>query len=134
MAVDVRALRQHFEFRDPLVASAFFLRPGAPGTARMRQDGKGILRTVAAFADLDQANGRILSLAPMPDLVSLPFLAGAAYPAVMELGELPSATVNRPFTCATIPPPAGSPARSTPGTSPAASTKKTATSGTSRAL
>ncbi|MDL4776769.1 MULTISPECIES: thioesterase family protein [Thermomonosporaceae] len=171
MAVGVRALQQHSKFGDPLVASAFFLRPGAPGTARiqvetarqgrrtstsearMHQDGKEILRVVATFADLDQSNGRTLSLAPMPDLpapdelvdpladvalpgitvadrveyratrppgwlrgepsgepsmtfwmrfadgrepdlVSLPFLADAAYPAVMELGELPSATVE----------------------------------------
>jgi acyl-CoA thioesterase len=181
MAVGVRALQQQSE-RDPLVASAFFLRPGAPGPARihvetarkgrrtstgearMRQGDKEILRVVATFADLDQADGRTLSLAAMPDLpspdelinpladitlpgvtvadrveyrvaqppgwlrgqpsgdpsmtfwmrfadgrepdlLSLPFLADAAYPAVMELGEFPSATIeltihlrNRPAT------------------------------------
>ncbi|MGN9847469.1 thioesterase family protein [Nonomuraea sp. H19] len=171
MAVGVRALQQHSELPDPLVASAFFLRPGTPGEAqihvetvrqgrrtstseaRMHQDGKEILRIVATFADLEQADGRTLSLATMPDLptpdelvdpladialpgitvadrveyrvtqppgwllgqpsgdpsmtfwmrfadgrepdlVSLPFLADAAYPAVMELGELPSATIE----------------------------------------
>jgi acyl-CoA thioesterase len=171
MAVGVRALQQRSRFRDPLVASAFFLRPGAPGPARvqletarngrrtstgearMHQGAKEILRVVATFADLDQADGRTLSLATMPDLpcpdelmdplagialpgvtvadrveyrvvqppgwlrgrpsgdpsmtfwmrfadgrepdlLSLPFLADAAYPAVMELGELPSATME----------------------------------------
>jgi acyl-CoA thioesterase len=29
-----------------------------------------------------------------PDLLSLPFLVDAAYPAVMEIGELPSATIE----------------------------------------
>ncbi|MFB4319916.1 acyl-CoA thioesterase domain-containing protein [Actinomadura sp. 21ATH] len=36
--------------------------------ARMHQGGKEVLRVTATFADLDQANGRTLSLAPMPDL------------------------------------------------------------------
>ncbi|MFG2795136.1 thioesterase family protein [Streptomyces pseudovenezuelae] len=171
MAVGVRALQERSAHPDPLVASAFFLRPGSPGPAeiqvesaregrrtstreaRMCQGGQEILRIVATFTDFDQADGRSLSLTETPDLpspddlydplagvelpgitvadrveyrtaqppgwlhgqpsgdpsmtfwmrfadgrepdlASLPFLADAAYPAIMELGEMPSATLE----------------------------------------
>ncbi|WP_285568533.1 thioesterase family protein [Streptomyces sp. RTGN2] len=171
MALCVRALSNGPAHPDPLVASAFFLRPASPGAARirtetvragrrtrtgearMRQDGKEIVRVVATFADFDRTEGRTLCLDPMPvlrppeelidplagfdlpgitvadrveyrtgqppgwllgrpggdpsmtfwmrftdgrepDLLSLPFLADAACPVIMELGELPSATVE----------------------------------------
>jgi acyl-CoA thioesterase len=171
LAVCVRALQDRSAHPDPLVASAFFLRPGSRGPAdiqvetvregrrtstsqaRMHQDGKEVLRVIATFTDFDHADGRTLSLAMMPDLpspddlidplagvdlpgitvadrvefrvaqapswlhgqpsgdpsmtfwmrfadgrepdlLSLPFLVDAAYPAVMEIGELPSATIE----------------------------------------
>ncbi|MFJ9848096.1 thioesterase family protein [Streptomyces sp. NPDC101150] len=77
MAVGVRALRERSAHPHPLVASAFFLRPGSPGPAeiqvesaregrrtstreaRMYQGGQEILRTVATFTDFDQGRGAV---------------------------------------------------------------------------
>ncbi|WP_408057837.1 thioesterase family protein [Streptomyces violaceus] len=88
MAAGVRALQERSAHPDPLVVSAFFLRPGSSGSAeiqvesaregrrtstreaRMWQGGVEILRIVATFSDFDQADGRSLSLAEMPDLPS----------------------------------------------------------------
>lgn len=171
LAVCLQALRRTMPFPDPVVVSAFFLRPAAPGPAEVRtelarrgrrtatgeaqlvQDGAETVRVVATFTDLRQATGRTLLLehkphlpppdqavdpmagralpgAPMTDLVefrmprppgwwqgrpsgepsmtfwmrfrqgrdadllSLALLVDAAAPAVMELGEPASSTVE----------------------------------------
>jgi acyl-CoA thioesterase len=76
LAVVLRALAADMPLPDPVVASASYLRPGAPGPARIEtevvragrrvatgearllQGDREILRLLATFADLDQANGR----------------------------------------------------------------------------
>lgn len=86
LAVALRALQADMPFPDPLVTSAHFLRPGrvgpaelrtevaragrraATGEARLIQDGKEIVRLLATFGDLEQADGRTLVLNEPPDL------------------------------------------------------------------
>jgi acyl-CoA thioesterase len=86
LAVALRALRAEMPLPDPLVTSAYFLRPGlvgpaeirtevvragrraATGEARLVQDGKEIVRLLATFGDLDQADGRTLVLGEAPRL------------------------------------------------------------------
>jgi len=76
LAVSLRALAHELPHPDPVVVSATYLRPGAPGPAEVRtdvaragrrlatgearllQDTKEIVRTLATFADLEHANGR----------------------------------------------------------------------------
>jgi acyl-CoA thioesterase len=171
LAVCTRALRQVMPLPDPLAVSAFFLRPGSPGPARvdtevvrggrrvatgearLGQGGREVVRVVASFADLRRAGGRTLVLGGPPflprpedavdllaggtmpgvsiterveyrgpklpgwvtgtptgdpsgsfwmrfrdgratDLASLPLLVDAAAPAVMELGETASSTLE----------------------------------------
>jgi acyl-CoA thioesterase len=86
LAVALRALQADMPLPDPLVSSAHFLRPGlvgpaevrtevvrsgrraATGEARLIQDGKEILRLLATFGDLEQADGRTLVLSEPPAL------------------------------------------------------------------
>ena len=86
LAICLRALQREVALPDPLAVSAFFLRPAAPGPAvvrtevartgrrvvtgeaRLVQDDREIVRTVASFADLSQATGRTLVLGEMPKL------------------------------------------------------------------
>ena len=86
MGVCLQALTRVMPLPDPLVVSAFFLRPALPGAAEVRtavirsgrristgeatlyQDGKEALRVTAAFSDLRQAAGRTVVLAARPDL------------------------------------------------------------------
>jgi acyl-CoA thioesterase len=86
LALCTRALGQVLPFRDPLVASGFFLRPGSPGPATVRtevlrtgkttafgqaglwRDGKEVVRATAAFTDLAAAAER----------AELTFTSGAA--------------------------------------------------------
>jgi acyl-CoA thioesterase len=82
----LRALAGVLPFPDPLVVSAYYLRPGvvgraevrtevvrigrtmATGEARLVSGGKEIVRAVASFADLGQVSGRTLVLNEPPDL------------------------------------------------------------------
>src|SRR5918996_945822 len=82
----LQALRHELPFPDPLVGSAFFLRPGRPGAAEVRtelaragrrvatgearlvQEGREIVRAVATFADLANSDGRTEVLAAAPEL------------------------------------------------------------------
>jgi acyl-CoA thioesterase len=86
LAVALRALQADMPLPDPLVTSAHFLRPGhvgpaevhtqviragrrvATGEARLVQDGREIVRLLATFGDLGQANGRTLVLSDAPEL------------------------------------------------------------------
>jgi acyl-CoA thioesterase len=86
LAVALRALARDMPLPDPVVASAAYLRPGAPGPAEITtdvaragrrvatgeahlvQDGKEIVRLLATFADLDQAQGRTHMRATAPEL------------------------------------------------------------------
>jgi len=86
LAISLQALRQTMPFPDPLVLSAFFLRPARTGQldvqteavrrgrrmatseARLIQDGKECARVVATFTDLAQASGRTVVLNAPPQL------------------------------------------------------------------
>jgi acyl-CoA thioesterase len=86
LAVCLRALAADMPLPDPLVASAYFLRPGAVGPAEVRtevvrggrrtatgestlhQDGREIVRLVATFGDLGQASGRTAGFDAAPEL------------------------------------------------------------------
>lgn len=89
LAVCLQALKQEMlklDFPDPLAVSAFFLRPATPGPvqihteiarigkrvatgeARLLRDQQEIVRVVASFTDLPQAQGRTLMLNQKPDL------------------------------------------------------------------
>jgi acyl-CoA thioesterase len=86
LAACLQALRQMMPFPDPLVVSAFFLRPGTPGPAevhtelarkgrrsatgqaRLLQDGAETARVMATFTELRQSEGRTLLLSDRPDL------------------------------------------------------------------
>ncbi len=86
MGVCLQALTRVMPPPDPLVVSAFFLRPVLPGPAEVRtavirsgrriatgeatlyQDGKESLRVTAAFSDLGRAAGRTVVLAAPPEL------------------------------------------------------------------
>jgi acyl-CoA thioesterase len=86
LAVSLRALAHDMPLPDPVVVSAAYLRPGAHGPAEVRteiaragrrvatgearllQDGKEIVRALATFADLGQAQGRTHMRSAPPDL------------------------------------------------------------------
>jgi acyl-CoA thioesterase len=86
LAVALRALQADMPLPDPLVTSAHFLRRGligpaeirtqvvragrrvATGEARLIQEGREIVRLLATFADLDQADGRTVVLNQPPQL------------------------------------------------------------------
>jgi acyl-CoA thioesterase len=86
LAVCLRALAAEMPLPDPLVTSAYFLRPGAVGPAeahtevirsgrrtatgesRLQQDGREIVRLVATFGDLTQASGRTVEFGSPPEL------------------------------------------------------------------
>jgi acyl-CoA thioesterase len=86
LAVALTALQREMPVPDPVVASATYLRPGeigpaeietevaragrrvATGEARLRQQGREIVRVVATFADLAATNGRTHSRSSPPDL------------------------------------------------------------------
>jgi acyl-CoA thioesterase len=86
LAVALRALARDMPLPDPVVVSAAYLRPGAPGPAevatevaragrrvatgeaQLRQGDKEIVRVLATFADLEQANGRTHMRSTAPDL------------------------------------------------------------------
>jgi len=88
IAVCLQALRQTMPFPDPLVFSAFFLRPAQVGPAEVRtttvrtgrrmatgeaslvQEGKEGVRLLATFTDLGEATGRTEELGTPPDLPS----------------------------------------------------------------
>jgi len=86
LAVSLNALAHELPHPDPVVVSATYLRPAAAqpaeihtetvragrrvatGEARLTQDGKEIVRTLATFADLQQANGRTHVRSAPPNL------------------------------------------------------------------
>jgi acyl-CoA thioesterase len=86
LAIVLRTLSAVMPHPDPIVVSAFYLRPGAAGPAEVRteiarsgrrvatgeaslfQDGKEAVRLVATFGDLSKADGRTLLLNQPPDL------------------------------------------------------------------
>lgn len=89
LSVCLQALKQEMlklNFPDPLAVSAFFLRPATPGPvrvhteiaragkrvatgeARLWREEQEIVRVVASFTDLAQAQGRTLMLNRAPDL------------------------------------------------------------------
>ena len=100
----MRALGDAITAPDPLAVSAFFLRPAAPGPARITtevvrtgrrlgtgqvsliQDEKEVLRAIASFTDLARAGGRTVLLSPPPDLPgvedAIDLLGGRSIPEV----------------------------------------------------
>jgi acyl-CoA thioesterase len=86
IAICLRALARLLPFGDPLVVSAFFLRPGQKGPAKVRtklvragrrmatgeamliQAGSERVRVLATFTDLARARGRTALLAAPPEL------------------------------------------------------------------
>jgi acyl-CoA thioesterase len=84
LGIALRALRGELGRPDPLVVSAYFLRPILPraaelttevartggristGAVRRCRHGKQLLRVVAGFADLAQAGGRATVFADAP--------------------------------------------------------------------
>ena len=86
LAVTLRALAAEMPLPDPLVVSAYFLRPGAVGAAVVRsevirsgrrtatgqstlhQDGREIVRLVATFGDLRDSSGRTAEFGTPPEL------------------------------------------------------------------
>ena len=86
LAVTLRALAAEMPLPDPLVVSAYFLRPGAVGAAEVRtevvrsgrrtatgqstlhQDGREIVRLVATFGDLQDSSGRTAEFGTPPEL------------------------------------------------------------------
>jgi len=85
MAIAIEALARSLPSRDPLSATAHFLRPSRPGpvtvetdvvkvgrthatgAARMIQDDKEVMRVLATFGDLDRATGPVhVTGAPPP--------------------------------------------------------------------
>jgi acyl-CoA thioesterase len=86
LGVSLNALAHALPLPDPVVVSATYLRPAAPGAAeigtetvragrrvatgeaRLTQDGKEIVRTLATFADLTQADGRTHVRSTPPEL------------------------------------------------------------------
>ena len=117
VAVCLQALRRVLPFPDPLVVSAFFLRPTMPGPANIRtevvragrsmatggarvvQAGKETVRLTATFADLARAGGRTLITGERPRLPpieeAIDPLGGAALPglSITERVEYRTATV-----------------------------------------
>jgi acyl-CoA thioesterase len=86
LAVTLRALAAEMPLPDPLVTSAYFLRPGAVGAAEihtevvrsgrrtatgqstLHQDGREIVRLVSTFGDLAGSSGRTANLGTPPAL------------------------------------------------------------------
>jgi acyl-CoA thioesterase len=107
LAVCLRALAAEMPLPDPLVASAYFLRPGAIGPAEVRaevvrsgrrtatgesalhQDGREIVRLVATFGDLAQASGRTAAFDAPPELPPPDGL-----PDVLDGGALPDVSIT----------------------------------------
>jgi len=107
LAVCLRALAAEMPLPDPLVVSAYFLRPGAVGPAEVRtevvrsgrrtatgestlhQDGREIVRLVATFGDLDRASGRTVSFGEAPELPP-----PDETPAVLGDGAMPGVSIT----------------------------------------
>jgi acyl-CoA thioesterase len=107
LAVCLRALAAEMPLPDPLVTSAYFLRPGAIGAAEIRtelvrsgrrtatgqstlhQDGREIVRLVATFGDLGNAGGRTAAFASAPELPP----PGEAVD-MLDGGSLPGVTIT----------------------------------------
>ena len=107
LAPCLRALQADLPFPDPLVTSAHFLRPGAVGPAEVRtevvragrrvatgearlvQDGREIVRVLATFGDLGQADGRTLMLGEAPELPP-----PEETPEVLEGGVMPGVSIT----------------------------------------
>jgi acyl-CoA thioesterase len=118
LAVCLRALAAEMPLPDPLVTSAYFLRPGAVGPAEIRtevvrsgrrtatgqstlhQDGREIVRLVATFGDLDQGTGRTDSFDTPPDLPppdeTPDLLGGGSMPGVSITEQLEYRAVKPP--------------------------------------
>ena len=110
LAVCLRALAAEMPLPDPLVASAYFLRPGAVGPAEIRtevvrsgrrtatgqstlhQDGREIVRLVSTFGDLEQAAGRTAGFDAAPELPppdeASDVLSGGSVPGVSIVDQL----------------------------------------------
>jgi acyl-CoA thioesterase len=110
LAVCLRALAAEMPLPDPLVASAYFLRPGAVGPAEvrtevirsgrrtatgestLRQDGREIVRLVSTFGDLEQAAGRTAGFDAAPELPppdeASDALSGGSMPGVSIVDQL----------------------------------------------
>lgn len=104
MTLCVRALHEILSFPDPLVVSAHFLRPVAPGPARIRTSvarlgrrtatgeaslyscGKEAVRVIGTFTEFDEGPARTLIADRPPDLPApedaLDLLEGSRLPAV----------------------------------------------------
>jgi acyl-CoA thioesterase len=107
LAVALRALQADMPFPDPLVTSAHFLRPGlvgpahittevvragrrvATGQASLLQEDREIVRLLATFGDLDQANGRTHVVGEAPRLP-----APDQIPDVLDGGVLPGVSIT----------------------------------------
>ena len=107
LAVALRALQADVPFPDPLVTSAYFLRPGAvgpaevhtevvrvgrrvaTGEARLIQGGREIVRLVSTFGDLTQATGRTHPLVAQPHLPP-----PDQTPAVLGNGAMPGVSIT----------------------------------------
>lgn len=107
LAVALRALAHELPQPDPLVVSAYFLRPGAVGLAEVRtevaragrrvatgearllQDGREVVRLLATFGDLAAATGRTARLAAPPQLPP-----PDETPAVLDGGALPGVSIT----------------------------------------
>ena len=107
LAVALRALGADMPYPDPLVVSAYFLRPGAvdhaevrtelvragrrvaTGEARLIQDGRDILRVLAGFGDLSASTGRTLVLNEPPALPP-----PGDTPHLLAGGRLPGASIT----------------------------------------
>jgi acyl-CoA thioesterase len=109
--VALTALQREMPLPDPLVVSGSFLRPGATGPAqittelaragrrvatgeaKLSQDGREIVRVIATFGDLGQANGRTTVRSQPPSLPppeqALDLMDGAA--------PLPGVTITDRF-------------------------------------
>jgi acyl-CoA thioesterase len=110
LAVCLRALAAEMPLPDPLVASAYFLRPGtvgpaevrtevirsgrrtATGESTLRQDGREIVRLVSTFGDLEQAAGRTAGFDAAPELPppdeASDALSGGSMPGVSIVDQL----------------------------------------------
>jgi acyl-CoA thioesterase len=107
LALCVNALREDSPLPDPLVASATYLRPPAPGPAtihtetaragrrvatreaRLFQDGSEVVRVVASFTDLAVADGRTVELGAAPGLP-----APEQTPALLDGGAMPGVSIT----------------------------------------
>lgn len=110
LAIMLRALGAELPQPDPLVTSAFFLRPArvgpvtvhtslaragrriATGEARLTQDGKDIVRLTASYLDFGQITGRTAMLDQAPDL---PAPADCVNP--LAKGGVPGVTIADRF-------------------------------------